>query len=219
MRILAIDTALSGCSASVLDSESGAYSARTTEIGRGHAEHLMPMIESVMEESASGFDALDRIAVTVGPGSFTGLRVGLSVARGFGLVLKKPVVGVTTLAAIARGTGKEPLLAGLTGRGDEIYCQLFGRDQEDSWAPGVCKLSSLAGSLPSGLWLAGSASLSISQAADISPDRIVSQRSYPDIRDVAEIGCRLDPAAALPSPLYLRPADAAPQTKGRIERR
>jgi tRNA threonylcarbamoyladenosine biosynthesis protein TsaB len=104
MRVLAIDTALANCAAAVLDdgSASACFETCGEEIGRGHAEKLMDMIGTVMAESSTAFSDLDRVAVTVGPGSFTGLRVGLAVARGFGLVLEKPVVGVTTLAAIAR---------------------------------------------------------------------------------------------------------------------
>ncbi|MEO9904108.1 MAG: tRNA (adenosine(37)-N6)-threonylcarbamoyltransferase complex dimerization subunit type 1 TsaB, partial [Nisaea sp.] len=104
MRVLAIDTALANCAVAVLDDsdENPCQFQRAEEIGRGHAERLMSMIGEVMAESSTAFTDLDRVIVTTGPGSFTGLRVGLSVAKGFGLVLEKPVVGVTTLAAIAR---------------------------------------------------------------------------------------------------------------------
>ena len=100
MRILAIDAALPAVSACVLDSaERTPLSSETHAMARGHAEALMPMIERVVGATDSGFAALDRIAVTVGPGSFTGIRVGLSAARAIGLALGKPVVGVTTLNA------------------------------------------------------------------------------------------------------------------------
>ena len=98
MRILAIDTALEACAAAVLDTAQGIVLAReSVAMTRGHAEALMPLIARVMEASGGGFDALDRIAVTVGPGSFTGLRVGIAAARGFALATNKPAIGLTTL--------------------------------------------------------------------------------------------------------------------------
>src|SRR6185437_3593559 len=102
MHVLAIDTALGACSAAVLDSGRGAITAHETlPMQRGHAEALMPLIARVMEQGQLSFDALDRIAVTVGPGSFTGLRVGIAAARGIALAAGKPAVGLSTLAAFA----------------------------------------------------------------------------------------------------------------------
>src|SRR5436190_24263741 len=100
MLILAIDTALEACAVAVLDTETNSLRAQEQQaMARGHAEALMPMIERVMQTAALAFTALDRIAVTVGPGSFTVLRVGISAARGLGLAADKPVMGVTTLSA------------------------------------------------------------------------------------------------------------------------
>ena len=100
MLILAIDTALEACAAAVLDAEKNRLIAQESQaMKRGHAEALMPLIARVMKESGIGFAVLDRIAVTTGPGSFTGLRVGLSAARGIALAAGKPAVGLTTLTA------------------------------------------------------------------------------------------------------------------------
>src|SRR5262245_26640828 len=102
MLILAIDTALDACAAAVLDTETARMAAHESQpMKRGHAEALMPLIGRVLGRSGFSFAALDRIAVTTGPGSFTGLRVGLSAARGIALAAKKPVVGLTTLSAYA----------------------------------------------------------------------------------------------------------------------
>src|SRR6476619_1453399 len=102
MLILAIDTALDACAAGVLDTDAGKLIAQESQaMKRGHAEALMPLIARVMKESGVAFTALDRIAVTTGPGSFTGLRVGLSAARGIALAAQKAIVGVTTLTAFA----------------------------------------------------------------------------------------------------------------------
>lgn len=224
MRLLAIDTSLANCAAAVLDdgAASACFRALGEEIGRGHAERLMDMIGEVMAESSTAFSGLDRVAVTVGPGSFTGLRVGLAVARGFGLVLGTPVVGITTLAAIARASapadGGAPVLVALTGKADEVYCQEFDASGSSLSAAGVRRLSDLAATLPKGIRLAGSAADSVAAALELSGDRILSRAGFPEIRDVAELGVLADPALSAPSPLYLRPPDATPQTRGRIER-
>src|SRR3978361_540853 len=105
MLILAIDTALEACAAGVLDTDAGELIAmESLAMKRGHAEALMPLIGRVMKDSGIAFATLDRIAVTTGPGSFTGLRGGLSAARGIALAADKPVVGVTPLAASAAPT-------------------------------------------------------------------------------------------------------------------
>ena len=224
MRVLAIDTALANCAAAVLDNgeDTACFEAFGEEIGRGHAERLMDMIGEVMAESSTAFSDLDRVVVTVGPGSFTGLRVGLAVARGFGLVLGKPVVGITTLAAIARSSapGDEgaPLFVALTGKGDEVYGQEFTASGKPSGDAGVRTLTDLAATLPQRIRLAGSAAEKIAEALDVKSDQILSRSGFPCIRDVAELGLVADPAISSPSPLYLRPPDATPQTKGRIER-
>ncbi|KZM50814.1 tRNA (adenosine(37)-N6)-threonylcarbamoyltransferase complex dimerization subunit type 1 TsaB [Labrenzia sp. OB1] len=224
MRVLAIDTALANCAAAVLDNGAGTacFEACGEEIGRGHAERLMDMIGEVMAETSTAFNDLDRVVVTVGPGSFTGLRVGLAVARGFGLVLGKPVVGVTTLAAIAREAapqdGGASVLVALTGKADEVYCQEFASSGTAAGEAGVRSLKDLAATLPEGIRLAGSAADNVAEALAIPVERILSRSGFPGIREVAELGLVADPATSSPSPLYLRPPDATPQTKGRIER-
>ncbi len=101
MRILAFDTASEACSAAVW-ADGGIAAHRRVAMTRGHAEALMPMIEDVLAESDIGFTALTAIAVTVGPGSFTGLRTGLAAARGLALALNIPLNGMTTLEVVAR---------------------------------------------------------------------------------------------------------------------
>ena len=99
---------------------------------RGHAEALMPLIARVMKASGVAFAELDRIAVTTGPGSFTGLRVGLSAARGIALAAGKPVVGVTTLTAFAAPivseNGEHPVISAIDARHDHVYFQVVGGD-------------------------------------------------------------------------------------------
>src|SRR6478609_5780043 len=102
MRILAIDTALEACSAAVLDTEAGrTIAGESIDMARGHAEALMPLIARVMSDAQIDFSELGRIAVTVGPGSFTGMRVGIAAARGLALAAGRPAVGLSTLACYA----------------------------------------------------------------------------------------------------------------------
>lgn len=108
MRVLAIDTALSACSACMLDADSAkSLASETLLMERGHAEALLPLLDRVVAQVDGGFKSLDRVAVTIGPGSYTGLRVGISAARAIGLATGKPVIGVATLSAFLA-----PLLAG-----------------------------------------------------------------------------------------------------------
>src|ERR1700759_612732 len=129
MLILAIDTALDACAAGVLDTDAGRLIAQESlAMKRGHAEALMPLIGRVIKASGLGLANLDRIAVTTGPGSFTGLRVGISAARGIGLAAEKPVVGVTTLAAYAAPVvnqgGEHPVISAIDARHDHVYLQV-----------------------------------------------------------------------------------------------
>src|SRR5260370_4762490 len=131
MGVLAIDTALDACSAAVLDMNRGGITAsETLAMTRGHAEALMPLIARVMDHAAIEFSELHRIAVTTGPGSFTGLRAGISATPGIALAAGKPAIGLSTLAGFAA-----PLIAqadstnivpALDTRHDHGYLHVFG---------------------------------------------------------------------------------------------
>lgn len=137
MKILAFDTTMASCSAAVVHFENGHtqvlaahHEART----RGHAEVLVPMIGEVMTTAGLSFSDLDRIAVTVGPGTFTGVRIGVATARGMAVACGLPVVGVTTLEAVAAGAAAAPEAKGcpiacvLDARRDEVYFQCFSAE-------------------------------------------------------------------------------------------
>ena len=145
MRILAIDTALEACSAAVLETGRAAVIAAETRVmARGHAEALMPMIARVMDAAHSEFAELDRIAVTVGPGSFTGLRVGISAARGIALAAGKPAIGLTTLAGFAAphisADDTRPVAAVIDARHEHVYLQVFGPGGRTVVAPRIAPL-------------------------------------------------------------------------------
>src|SRR5246127_3907919 len=130
MRVLAIDTALEACSAAVFDTNRGIAASETRGMARGHAEQLMPLVARVMNKAGLEFADLDRIAVTTGPGSFTGLRVGISAARGIALAAGKPAVWLSTLAGFAApliaDDDSMQVVAAIDARHEQVYLQIFG---------------------------------------------------------------------------------------------
>ena len=219
MLILAIDTALDACSAGVLDTDAGRLIAQESlAMKRGHAEALMPLIARVMKQSGIAFASLDRIAVTTGPGSFTGLRVGLSAARGIALAADKPVVGLTTLAAYAAPfvseNGEHPILSAIDARHDHVYFQVVGGDGTSLVAPRVAPVEeALAASRFGPPHLVGNAAriLGGRWPADASPPFKIDAQPAPDINWVAWLGAAVSPENAPARPYYLRAPDAKPQ--------
>ena len=123
--ILALDTCLGACSAALIH-EDRVLAASSELMERGHQERLAPLVAEIMESAVVPFDAVERIAVTTGPGSFTGLRVGIAFAKGLGLALEKPVVGVGTLHALAASAEEATLTAGVVdARREQVYLQPF----------------------------------------------------------------------------------------------
>jgi tRNA threonylcarbamoyladenosine biosynthesis protein TsaB len=224
MMILAIDTALDACSAAVLDTTSGnTIAIESQPMQRGHAEALMPLIARVMKESGIAFTALDRIAVTTGPGSFTGLRVGLSAARGIALAAGKPAVGLTTLAAYAApvvaANAEHPILSAIDARHDHVYFQVVAGDGSPIVRPKVAPIAEALEAVQYGaLHLVGNAAaiLAARWPADATPPVAVDSQPAPDITWVAWIGAAVDPDGASPRPFYLRAPDAKPP-KDRLE--
>ncbi|MGN6570670.1 MAG: tRNA (adenosine(37)-N6)-threonylcarbamoyltransferase complex dimerization subunit type 1 TsaB [Pseudolabrys sp.] len=228
MRILAIDTALEACAAAVLDTERGAVVAHESiAMARGHAEALMPLIARVMETAGGTFDTLDRIAVTVGPGSFTGLRVGISAARGFALATGKPATGLTTLAAFAAPLIAEddtqPVVAAIDARHDHVYLQVFGPGGRTLVPPRIASLRDAlrAATTSRGARLVGTGAnlLAAAWPTGERPPRSVEQRGAPDIDWIAHLGAAAPEESGPPKPLYLKPPDAQPQEAALIARR
>ncbi len=227
MYVLAIDTALTACSVAVLDAEADAIIAGDSLLmDRGHAEALVPLVEQVMRDAGLDFRDLWRVAVTVGPGSFTGLRVGLSAARGFALVAQKPAVGVTTLAALAAPflamDDTLPVVSAIDARHDHVYLQMFGAGGRTLIAPRIAAVKDAARAVAIGaVRLVGSGAALVAEAwpSGERPPMAVEVMPAPDVAWVARLGAVADPARAEPRPLYLRPPDAKPQTAARIARR
>ncbi len=226
MRVLAIDTALEACSAAVLDTEQAAILASESHIMvRGHAEALMPLIASVMAQASLRFSELDRIAVTVGPGSFTGLRVGIAAARGIGLAAAKPVVGLTTLTALAApyiaADDSLPIAAVIDARHSHVYLQLFGTGGRTLIPPRIVPLrEAVHAAAAASARLVGSGACMIAQNwSNQEPPQLVDERRAPDIDWVARVGAAADENQSAPKPLYLRAPDAHPQSAAQLPRR
>lgn len=213
LRVLAIDSALAACSVAVLGD--GAIAAERREaMTRGHAERLLPMVRETMAQAGLAFNALDLIAVTVGPGHFTGLRVGLAAAQGISLAIDRPLAGVTTLEAVAASApvSDERLVIALESKRADLYLQVFEGGRASSAAMALTPEDFAASpSLPPGpLVLAGDGAPRLETVLAASGRAF--RRVGPDIPDavtVARIAASRHgtPAALAPIPLYLRPPD------------
>ena len=226
LRVLAIDTALEACSAAILDTgRTDGLISRSMPMVRGHAEALVPLIAAVMSEAGMEFVELDRIAVTIGPGSFTGLRVGVAAARGIALAAGKPAVGLTTLAALAapffETDDSGPLLTVVDARHDRVYMQLFGPGGRSLIAPRITSIGdAVCVAVASPTRVVGNAANLIDDAWPDNEPRppLISDVRAPDIAWVAKLGAASDDLTGPVRPLYLSDADAHPH-QGSIMRR
>jgi tRNA threonylcarbamoyl adenosine modification protein YeaZ len=222
-RILAIDTALDAVAACVYDdSDVDNFVFETIAMQRGQAEALMPLLDRVVSDSG-GFNALDRIGVTVGPGSFTGLRIGIAAARAIGIACRVPVVGVSTLAALAAPLilAGEPglIVPAIDAKHGSVYFAVFGPDGRALVAPRVASVREavrLLGNGPVRMGGSGAPMLAIEAWATRLAAEVVGETGAPDISYVARLGLLADPRGAPPKPLYLKPPDAKPQGQGHL---
>lgn len=217
MKLLAVDTALGACSAVVLDGER-VLAHRLEAMERGHAERLAPMVQEAMEEAGLAFALLERLAVTVGPGTFTGQRVGYAFMRGLRFALSSPLVGVTTLAAMARAalaeTAAETAAVLHDAKRGEVYAALFAASKTrvreqllyfdvaiEAIAAEVAGRETIA--------LAGTAARHAAEALRLrGRDARVTNITAPDALWVGRIALTAPEPDSVPKPLYLRPPDA-----------
>ncbi|CCG07774.1 tRNA (adenosine(37)-N6)-threonylcarbamoyltransferase complex dimerization subunit type 1 TsaB [Pararhodospirillum photometricum] len=208
---LALDTALAACSVALV-SPDGVLATRHQPMERGQAEALVPLIAAVMAEADQTPSALGQVAVTIGPGSFTGLRVGLATARGLGVALGCPVRGVGVAEALAdavmdhdRAASEASVLVVIDSKRGDLFVQRFaGRDAQglpravDS--PRAVSLDEAQALAEGASFVAGDGALKVGRAPVVV---------FPDPVRVARLAARRPPEAALaPLPLYLRPPDA-----------
>lgn len=227
MRILALDSAMAACSAAVW-CDGVVLARRFVPMERGQAEALVPMVCDVMAEAGMSYDHIDRIAVTVGPGAFTGLRIGLSAARGLALAAGKPLGGVTTLEAVAEGVAASQLvgrnlLVVLGTKRSDLYVQAFDSARRPVAEPAVLRPEALAGWAPEFpiLLVGDGAPAALASLAESGWEvGVADAPGLPDAALVAGLAAtRIAAGIALRanSPLYLTPPMAVvPHAGGRL---
>jgi len=199
--VLALDTCLTACSAAVV-ADGAVRAARSEPMARGHQERIAVLVQEILAEAGVAPAALGRIGVTIGPGSFTGLRVGLAFAKGLGAALDRPVIGVGVLEALAFEI-KPPAAAVIDARRDQLYLQTFtaaGPSDPAAVAPDAAR-AAIAG-LGEGVTIVGPGAGLFNDM----PGAHVAPREAPDPVAVARLAAARAPAP--PRPLYLRAPDA-----------
>jgi tRNA threonylcarbamoyladenosine biosynthesis protein TsaB len=231
MNILALETSMGVCGAAVL--LAGGDAQRTVlceeSMARGHAEALMPMVAEAMAGAGIGFAELDLIAATLGPGSFTGVRIAIAAARGFALVTSAKLWGTDSLTVMARaaltsgasGSGT-PVAVAVDARGDRLYAGLYdcrGRKLDGPLLIGADEAVAL---LPDDLAIAvGSGAVHLAEAGRRQGRQVEAMRPdlQPSAAALAELALEANVALATLRPLYLRPPDAKPQGSMAVARR
>ena len=227
MRILAIDTSCGAASVAIFDGAAlRALAKRVEPMTHGQAEALAPMVAAVADEIDGGLDSLGAIGVTVGPGSFTGIRIGLALARAMGLALEAPVIGVSTLVAFAAPLLADPrpgiIVSAIDARHGAVYFQAYESSGRPLFAPRVGSAQEAIRSVGAGpARLTGDAAgLLAAEARRTGLPVEVYPAPYPDIDAVALSALAADPASSPPRPLYIKPPDAKPaagETIARVE--
>jgi tRNA threonylcarbamoyladenosine biosynthesis protein TsaB len=231
MIVLAFDTCFDACSVCVAQSREAGTLQLASALERfetGHAERLIPMIEEAMRDAGIAFGAIDRVAVTTGPGTFTGTRIGVAAARGIALSTGIATVGVSSLAVMAEVARRDlgelakgcDLAVAVDARRGQAYAQLFGASGlEAKSLPQLLSIeaTSRLGDRP--LVVVGSAAETVAAAADSA--RSVTAKLpnlLPDAAALARMAFALPPSQARLVPLYLRPPDVKPQEGKAIAR-
>lgn len=216
MRLLAIDTAASLCQACALVTNGPALAHPVVlDIGKGHVEHLVDTIEQALRLADCTYADLDRVVTSIGPGSFTGVRVGVAAARGFALALAIPAIGISTLDALAfearAAHPGRPVLVAIDARRGEAYWAAYDDTGNRIAGPGIAAVAQLAAGIAADYpVLAGDAAPFIAEALDTEGPQIGPVSATANIVTYAEMGTGLDPSEK-PRPLYLRAPDAKSQ--------
>ncbi|MGI9402844.1 MAG: tRNA (adenosine(37)-N6)-threonylcarbamoyltransferase complex dimerization subunit type 1 TsaB [Rhizobiaceae bacterium] len=234
MITLAIDSSGPICAAAIHRlADDIILSEISEDIGRGHAERLMDVITATLDGTDLDYSSISKIAVAAGPGSFTGIRVGLATARGLALGLSVPALGVNTLKAHWYAAGGSNGLVVADARRDEAYCQFFVEDDEISleadhsmpsgpFLMGYGELSEMIAAAPrENLTICGSGSGELNlRLSKLGCEKLTvgHKMAVPPISVIARIGAAMEYDGSSPEPIYLRGADAKPQTGFALER-
>lgn len=213
---LAIDCSARFCAAALHEAGGDRILASASpDIGRGHAEHLPAVLQAVLADAGVDLSQVGRIGVTIGPGSFAGIRVGVAFARGLALALGVPVVGAGSLEAIAVPAARllrKPVMAVLDARRGHVWAIIV--DTDGTLIEPACELApetAAALAFEHGCAITGSGAALLAGIDPSLQSRIIGDLVAPEIGDVARLAASLDPAANPAEPRYLRDADAKPQ--------
>ncbi|MCT8268854.1 tRNA (adenosine(37)-N6)-threonylcarbamoyltransferase complex dimerization subunit type 1 TsaB [Afifella sp. JA880] len=236
VMLLALDTAGPFCAvalATLQDGQINCHARREVEIGRGHAERLFPLIEECLADASVDYSDLTAVATTLGPGSFTGIRIGVAAARGLALALQIPALGVDVLEALCEGVRHGEAAhraAGLVaaildaGRGN-VFLRMEEISSREEIIASQREVQDEAAAFLApyafeGLVVCGAGANGIAGmlAADGLPAIVADARPSADIAMVARLALS-GHAVSPPAPLYLRPPDAKPQTDKSLRRR
>ncbi|MFN3827864.1 MAG: tRNA (adenosine(37)-N6)-threonylcarbamoyltransferase complex dimerization subunit type 1 TsaB [Micavibrio sp.] len=223
MKILALDTAMGACSVGFFDADDAQRSMSSVmPMTRGHAEKLVPLIKDVLIKAQADFSDIDLVAVTTGPGAFTGLRIGMSTAEALALSLQIPAVGVTTLAALAaayfskQNNITQPVLVIIETKRTDFYGQLFSAEGEELSEPFAMPGEDIAGEyLSSPVTVIGDALARFAaEVPETARVNITPCEGFElcDPLYIARIAQGLHASGALPEqlkPVYLRGADVS----------
>ena len=193
---MAIDTTLAACAVAIRV-EGQTRAARSEPMTRGHAERLAPLARDVMASAEFAFSQIDRVVVTTGPGSFTGVRVGLAFARGLAVALHIPCIGVSSLEALALEAGADGLRGAAIPAAGGLYVAVY-QNGRPVRAPALALDAEIAALEAMGASWRGPAAGAFGGVATEAPD----------IAALAAFGAALDPRAYPPDPTYLRAPDA-----------
>jgi tRNA threonylcarbamoyl adenosine modification protein YeaZ len=228
MILLAIDCSAELCAACVYDSAREQELGRSVrDLGKGHAEHLIGVIDAALSSAGKAYADLEAIAVSVGPGSFTGIRVAVAAARGFSVALGIPAIGVSVLEALAaeaRATKGAGSVLAARGFGPDdaaatVQAALYDEFGGEAYPPSVLGLGEAVElATNAGAALAGTGAARIAAASGgVLP--VLLDASAADIQFYAQVAARKDATGQKPSPLYLREPDAKPQAGFILPRR
>jgi tRNA threonylcarbamoyladenosine biosynthesis protein TsaB len=195
---LAIDTAAPRLQLALALAD-GSVDVLVEDIAKGHAEILFDRLGELLARNGLGYEDIARVAVTTGPGSFTGLRIGLSAARGLGVARKVPVLGIPSLLAVSLAAPSGPVAVLIDARRDEAYFEIFPAPGSVDRGPRLIPMTEARAGIPAGAALIES--------------------PFVDIGAMARFAAQADPTQYPPHATYVRDADAKPQDAARIPRR